>query len=117
MSEPPAKHSSTGRKIVIGLVLVLGTLGVLGYAAQQRMKQKNTDSVVLCNIRQLSAAADQYFLENGVSSARLEDIVGPDKYLRALEKVAGETYPTTYVQGRAIIVTGVAGTRTVTYVP
>lgn len=46
------------------------------------------------NLRQLSAAFDQFVLENGVTEARYEQIVGdgPKAYLRSLESIAGEDY-------------------------
>jgi hypothetical protein len=67
--------------------------------------------------RQISAAADQYYLEYGGSSVRLEELVGPDRYIKQIYPVAGETYPSVLIQGHTITITGVAGLRTVTYAP
>lgn len=51
------------------------------------------DKAVLCNLRQLAAAADQYFLENRTTTVlRYEDLVGPDKYVKAMNAVRGESY-------------------------
>lgn len=49
---------------------------------------------VLNNLRQLSAAADQYYLENGVSETKIELLVGktPDKYIKELKAADGEDY-------------------------
>jgi len=47
----------------------------------------------LNNARQLSAAADQYFLENGVSSVASGALVGATNYVKAVNTVAAETYP------------------------
>ena len=71
----------------------------------------------MCPIRQLAAAADQYFLENGVSTVAYRDLVGATNYVKAVQTVAGETYPAHYTQGGIITVTGVAGARTITYAP
>ena len=64
-----------------------------------------------------SAAADQYFLENGVSTVNSVMLVGSSNYVKAVNTVANETYPTGYTQGITITITGVAGARTVTYAP
>lgn len=58
----------------------------------QRVRTKSQDSVVLCNLRQLSAAADQFFLENGKTVVRYEELVGRDKYIKSLKAAAGEDY-------------------------
>jgi len=44
------------------------------------------------NLRQLAAAADQYFLENGVVTVTLNQLVGEGKYIRKLTPVDGEDY-------------------------
>jgi type IV pilus assembly protein PilA len=83
----------------------------------QKARRHSQEETVLCMARQLSAAADQYFLENSVSTARFDQLVGSSNYLRAIAYVAGETYPDTYTQGVTLTIRGVAGTRTVTYAP
>jgi hypothetical protein len=77
--------------------------------------QASQDKAVLNNARQLSAAADQYFLESGISTAGLTDLIGPTQYIKALNTVASEVYPTNYTQATTITVSGVGGTRTITY--
>jgi type IV pilus assembly protein PilA len=72
---------------------------------------------VLNNARQLSAAADQYYLENGVSTVASANLVGATSYVKAINTVAKETYPTGYSQGETITIAGIAGARTVTYAP
>ena len=49
---------------------------------------------VLNNLRQISAAADQYFLENGVTNVTLAELVGPTKYIKTINPVRGEDYST-----------------------
>ena len=46
-----------------------------------------------------------------------EDIPGATNYVKAINTVAGETYPTGYTQGETITISGVAGARTITYAP
>ena len=47
---------------------------------------------MLSNLRQIAAAADQYFLEHGTNRTTLAEIVGPTKYIKALNPVDGEDY-------------------------
>ncbi len=73
---------------------------------------------MLNNARQLSAAADQYYLENGVSTVTLGNLIGTTNYVKALNLVANETYPDSVTRkGTAISIVGVAGVRTITYAP
>ena len=53
-----------------------------------------TAALIRKNLSQLYAAADQYFLEKGVSevSASLLYGAGKDKYIREIKSVAGEDY-------------------------
>ena len=60
--------------------------------------------IVVVIIGLLSAAAQQYFLENGVSVAAWGDLVGPTAYIKTIATVAGETYPASYNQTDASIV-------------
>ena len=61
---------------------------------------------ILNNLRQLAAASDQYYLENGVSRANYNDLVGQTKYVREINPVAGEEYRSLqFVQGKKIEVT------------
>ncbi len=113
----PSRQGFAGREILLIVGLVLGILAALVYSAFQKVRASSQDKAVMCPIRQLSAAADQYYLENGVSIAEYGQLVGPTNYVKAVNIVAGETYPTRYIRGMTITVTGVAGLRTVTYAP
>ncbi|HEX2853130.1 MAG TPA: LysM domain-containing protein [Opitutaceae bacterium] len=44
------------------------------------------------NLRQIAAAADQYRMETGKSSVSVAELVGPEKYIKQLNPVAGENY-------------------------
>jgi len=99
------------------VVVIIGLLAAMAIPAFQKVRQSSQDKAVLNNARQLGAAADQYFLENGVSSVSQGNLVGPTAYVKALNLVANETYPGGYTQGQTITVAGVAGQRTITYSP
>ncbi|HEY1763705.1 MAG TPA: prepilin-type N-terminal cleavage/methylation domain-containing protein [Opitutaceae bacterium] len=99
------------------VVVIIGLLASMAIPAFQKVRTNSQDKAVLNNARQLSAAADQYFLENGVSSVTISDLIGPTTYIKALNSVASEVYPTAFTQGTTITITSVAGTRTITYAP
>ena len=99
------------------VVVIIGLLAAMAIPAFQKVRQSSQDKAVLNNARQLSAAADQYFLENGVSTVASTVLVGATNYVKAVNTVAGETYPTGFTQGITITISGVAGARTVTYAP
>ena len=99
------------------VVVIIGLLAAMAIPAFQKVRQSSQDKAVLNNARQLSAAADQFFLENGVSTAAQASLVGSTNYVKALNTVASETYPDNYTQGITITISGIAGARTVTYAP
>jgi type IV pilus assembly protein PilA len=99
------------------VVVIIGLLAAMAIPAFQKVRQSSQDKAVLNNARQLSAAADQYFLENGGSSVLVVNVLGPTNYVKSLNTVAGESYPVGLTQAAAITITGVAGLRTITYAP
>lgn len=61
---------------------------------------------VLNNLRQLAAAADQYYLENGKTTTTYDDLVGPTKYVKAIDPADGENYRALqFQQGKGFQVT------------
>jgi type IV pilus assembly protein PilA len=99
------------------VVVIIGLLAAMAIPAFQKVRQSSQDKAVLNNARQLAAAADQYFLENGVSSVSQGSLVGSTNYVKALNLVANETYPAGFTQGQTITIDGIAGARTITYAP
>ena len=95
----------------------MAMLAILGWSAFQKVKASSEDKAVLCPVRMLAAAADQYYLENGVSIVEYRQLVGATNYIKSIQTVAGETYPAYYTRGTTITVTGIAGARTITYAP
>lgn len=116
MSRRPSSGFAA-REFLVVLALVAGVLAAVSYTAYRKVRQSSEDKGVICVVRQLAAAADQYYLENGVSTVELRQLVGATNYVKAVNTVAGESYPLLYARGMTITVTGVAGTRTVTYAP
>jgi type IV pilus assembly protein PilA len=99
------------------VVVIIGLLATLALPAFQKVRTASQDKAVMNNARQMAAAADSYFLESGASSAVIGNLLGATNYVRTLNTVAGETYPTAYTQGVTITISGVAMSRTITYAP
>jgi type IV pilus assembly protein PilA len=112
-------HKNKGFTLVeiMIVVVIIGLLASMAIPAFQKVRTNSQDKAVLNNARQLSAASDQYYLENGVSSVVISDLLGPTSYIKVLNSVAKETYPVGFTQGTTITITGVAGSRTITYSP
>lgn len=73
-------------------------------------KQTHLQRALLNNLRMLAAAADQYYLENGVAHATYDELVGPSKYVKVVTPVDGEDYRRiTFRQGQALEVTTASG--------
>jgi type IV pilus assembly protein PilA len=99
------------------VVVIIGLLAAMAIPAFQKVRSSSQDKTVLNNARQLSAAADQYYLENGCSTVDSSNLVGASAYVKVINTVASESYPAGYSQGTTITIGGIAGARTVTYSP
>ncbi len=97
------------------VVVLIGLLAVMAIPAFQKARIASQDKTILNNARQLGAAADQYFLEEGVSTAEITSLVGPQSYVKSLSTVANEQYPNVFTQSVPITISGIAGSRTITY--
>ena len=99
------------------VVVIIGLLAAMAIPAFQKVRVASQDKAVLNNARQVAAAADQYYLENGATSCVPGSLIGATNYVKALNTVASETYPIGYTQGITITISGVANARTITYSP
>jgi type IV pilus assembly protein PilA len=97
------------------VVVIIGLLAAMAIPAFQKVRASSQDKAVLNNARQLSGAADQYYLEYGVNNVASSMLIGVNSYVKNLQTAASETYPLTYTQGITITVNNVGNQRTVTY--
>jgi type IV pilus assembly protein PilA len=58
----------------------------------QAIRTASQQKAILNNLRQLTAARDQFQLENGRPPASMDELVGETKYIRRLNPVDGESY-------------------------
>ena len=101
---------------IMVVVVVIGMLAALAVPTFQLARRAGQDKSILNNIRQLSGAADQYFLENGTSTVAITSLVGSSAYVNVLNTVANESYPDAFTQATPITVSNIAGIRTITYI-
>ena len=99
------------------VVVIIGLLASLALPAFQKVRTASQDKAVMNNARQMAGAADQYFLENGATTVPHAMLIGATNYVKSINTVAGETYPSFYTQGITVTITGVANARTITYSP
>ena len=99
------------------VVVIIGLLAAMAIPAFQKVRQASQDKAVLNNARQMSAAADQYYLENGVSHVLFIYLIGATNHVKSFPTVASEWYPDWYTEGVTVTVRNVAGVRTITYAP
>ena len=110
------KKAFTVAEIMV-VAVIIGLLVAIAIPSSATIKARSQDKEVLNHARQLSGAAEQYYLEHRVSWVSRGNLVGPTNYVKALSLVANETYPYAFTDGVPITVTGVAGVRTITYSP
>lgn len=97
------------------VVVIIGMLAAMAIPGFQKVRLASQDKAVLNNARQLAAAADQYMMENGATFVGYNQLVGATNYVKSINLVAAESYPDGYTRGMAITISGVAGSRTITY--
>ncbi len=83
--------------------LTIGMMAAMAVPAFQKVRTASQDKAVLNNLRQLAAAADQHYLETGTTTATYDQLVGPTRYIKVLNSVAGENYRALrFVQGQTL---------------
>jgi type IV pilus assembly protein PilA len=90
ISDQLAGFSTKQVVTTVPLMIGGGLTAAMAVPAFQKVRQESQKKAVTNNLRQLAAAADQYFLENGVTEVRATELYGT--YLDPLKPVAGENY-------------------------
>jgi len=87
-----AAYSTKQLVLLMPTMMTAGLGGAMAIPAFQKVRETSREKAVLNNLRQIASAADQYFLENGVTEVKVSELVGPNGYIRSLEPVGGESY-------------------------
>jgi len=105
-----SSHSKKGFTLVeiMIVVVIIGLLAAMAIPAFQKVRSTSQEKAITNNLRQLASAADQYFLEFGVTTVTSARLVGTEanRYVKPIAAVAGETYDSPIVQGTDITATG-----------
>ena len=96
MKNRNSKKGFTLVEIMI-VVVIIGLLAAMAIPAFQKVRQNSIASRMDNDARQIASAAQQYFLEQGADSVASNNLVGTetDRYIRTVQTVRGETYPST----------------------
>ena len=99
------------------VIVMIGLLAAMALPAYQRVRQNSQDKAITNNLRQLAGAAEQYYLEQGVSTAASAALIGPatTQYIKVMNTVARESYSTNLTLGQPLTASGIAGVRTISY--
>jgi len=73
------------------VVVIIGLLAAMAVPAFQQVRKTSSDKAALNDLRQLAAAADQYFLDAGKTTVTKEELI--PTYVKTLTTT--NTYPTT----------------------
>jgi type IV pilus assembly protein PilA len=74
------------------VVVIIGLLAVMAIPAFNKVRATAQKNAITNNLRQIASAADQYFVQAGLTTAAYADLVGPTQYIKALTPVANENY-------------------------
>ncbi len=80
------------------VVVIIGLLAVMAIPAFQRVRATSQRNAVMNNLRQIANAADQYFLQEGVTTVTYAQLVGPTLSIKSLTPVAEEDYEKTFAE-------------------
>ncbi|NBB79825.1 MAG: hypothetical protein GVY36_10320 [Verrucomicrobia bacterium] len=76
----------------IPAVIGAGMGAAMAIPAFEKVRETSREKAVQNNLRQIATAAQQYFLENGVTKVHIDELIGEDGYIRQPTPVAGESY-------------------------
>jgi type IV pilus assembly protein PilA len=85
------------------VVVIIGLLAAMAIPAFQKVRASSQEKTILNNLRQLSGAAQTYFLENNTTTVTYAQLVGPGLSVSSVKTVLTEVYPTTITQGDTTI--------------
>ena len=91
------------------VVVIIGLLAAMAIPAFQKVRASSQEKTIINNLRQISGAAQTYFLENNTTTVSLTQLVGTGLAINTIKNVLTETYPATITQGDTIITASTTG--------
>ena len=84
--------SFSTKQVVMLIPSMFAIYPAMAIPSFHKVRSTSQEKAVENNLRQIATAADQYFLENGVTEVELDQLIGAEGYIKALTPVAGENY-------------------------
>ncbi len=92
VSDAYAGYSTKRVVMTIPAAFAIGIGSAAAIPAFNQVRTQSQEATVRNNLRMIASAADQYFLENGVTEVHIDELIGEGGYIRELKPVAGESY-------------------------
>ena len=87
------------------VVVIIGLLAAMAIPAFQKVRETSQTKTITNNLRQLASGADQYFLEEGLTTVNSNELVGSELYVKEFGTVAGEVYPSPITTSLSVLTT------------
>ncbi|WPJ94169.1 prepilin-type N-terminal cleavage/methylation domain-containing protein [Coraliomargarita algicola] len=72
------------------VVVIIGLLAAMAIPAFQKVRTTSQEKAITNNLRQLASGAEQYFLEEGVTTVSSSSLVADGGYVKAFSNVSGD---------------------------
>lgn len=93
------------------VVVIIGLLAAMAVPAFQQVRLTSQNKAIVNNVRQITSAADQYFMREGVTTVPLATLIGNDSFIKGTDEdslqVANEDYADTISKGTDYVVSSV----------
>ena len=101
-----SSHKESLADLAVYNPVTIGMMAGMAIPAFEKVRANSKEKTIQNNLRQLSSAAEQYYLETGSTNATYDNLVGPNRYIPELKPVAGENYRSIiFKQGSPIRIT------------
>jgi len=98
---PTAEHKPFSLVEILIVLIIIALMSAMSLPVFSMIRNSAREKRIVNNLRQLDAAAQQYYLENGSAVAPYAALVGEGKYLSELKAIAGEDYSVLVLEAAA----------------
>ncbi|CAA6676359.1 MULTISPECIES: DUF4190 domain-containing protein [unclassified Lentimonas] len=96
--------------LVMGYICIVMfvLVGLMAIPAFNKVRESAQEKIILINAQQIASAAEQYYIDNGVTTVTLETLHAED-YVFDIQPVADETYPSVLTEGEPVVIVRESG--------